>query len=130
MELNMMINEAKLLAMKALRRKLRKMELESEMDGSSPEEMPGEMDTMEKGMNNQENDAREMGDVESATDGEDGEKEMSIEIEAEGDKGSMEELYKRMAAEFGAEPESRKASGQKKSMLGGFGGKEMGKKKR
>lgn len=121
----MIRNEAKMLALKALRRKLRKMEMEDEM-GIGEENLEGEMDSMEKGPNSQMEDAREMGEVEAAADGEDGEKEMSIEIEAEGDTGSMEELYKRMAQEFGAEPASRAAQGKKKGMFGGMmGGKEM-----
>lgn len=123
----MIRNEAKMLALKALRRKLRKMEMEDEM-GIGEENLEGEMDSMEKGPNSQAEDAREMGEVEAAADGEDGEKEMSIEIEAEGDTGSMEELYKRMAEEFGAEPASRAASGKKKGLLGGMGGGMMKRK--
>lgn len=124
----MIRNEAKMLALKALRRKLRKMEMEDEM-GIGSQDMEGEMDSMEKGPNSQAEDAREMGEVEAAADGEDGEKEMSIEIEAEGmDAGSMEDLYKRMAEEFGAMPESRKASGVKKSTFGGMGGGMMKRK--
>ena len=102
--------EAKMMAMKALRRKLRKMEL-----GGAE----GEGLEQENGMNNAEEDAREMGEVESAVDGEDGEKEISIEVEAEGDSGSMSDLYARMAKEFGAEPASREATGKKRGFMAG-----------
>lgn len=116
----MMNMEAKLMAMKALRRKLRKMELEGDLEeGMNGDGLEQELDNKERGMNNVEEDAREIGEVESAVDGEDGEKEVSVEIEAEGDTGSMADLYKRMAAEFGAEPASREASGKKRSFLAG-----------
>jgi hypothetical protein len=120
----MIRDEAKMLALKALRQKLRKMEMEMEM-GVGEENMVGELDSMEQGVNNQAEDAREMGEMEAAVDGEDGEKEVSIEIEAEGmDEGSMADLYERMKAEMGAEPPSRAAAGQKKSFFGG-GAKKM-----
>jgi hypothetical protein len=126
----MIRNEAKMLALQALRRKLRKMELEDEV-GVGEENMVGELDSMEKGVNNQAEDAREMGETEAAADGEDGEKEVSIEIEAEGlDEGSMADLYERMKAEMGAEPPSRAASGQKKGFLGGMSGGKMEGKRR
>lgn len=116
----MMNMEAKMMAMKALRRKLRKMELEGGLDeGMNGDGMEGELDNQERGMNNIEEDAREIGEVESAVDGEDGEKEVSVEIEAEGDAGSMADLYKRMASEFGAEPPSREAAGKKRGFMAG-----------
>jgi len=114
----MMNMEAKMMAMKALRRKLRKMELEGAMgDEMGGDGLEQELDNKERGMNNTEEDAREIGEVESAVDGEDGEKEVSIEIEAEGDAGSMEDLYARMAKEFGAEPASREATGKKRGFM-------------
>lgn len=116
----MMNMEAKMMAMKALRRKLRKMELEGGMgEGMNGNGMEGELDNQLRGDNNIEEDAREIGEVESAVDGEDGEKEVSIEVEAEGDAGSMADLYKRMAAEFGAEPASREAAGKKRGFMAG-----------
>ena len=116
----MMNMEAKMMAMKALRRKLRKMELEGAMgDEMGGDGLEQELDNQERGMNNTEEDAREIGEVESAVDGEDGEKEVSIEIEAEGDAGSMEDLYARMAKEFGAEPASREATGKKRGFMAG-----------
>jgi hypothetical protein len=111
----MMNMEAKMMAMKALRRKLRKMELE----GAMGDEMNGDGLEQENGMNNMKEDAREIGEVESAVDGEDGEKEISIEVEAEGDSGSMSDLYARMAKEFGAEPASREATGKKRGFMAG-----------
>jgi hypothetical protein len=125
----MIRNEAKMLALQALRRKLRKMELEDEV-GVGEENMEGELDSMEQGVNNQAEDAREMGEMEAAVDGEDGEKEMSIEIEAEGDGASMADLYERMKAEMGAEPPSRAASGQKKGFFGGMNSGKMEGKRR
>jgi hypothetical protein len=116
----MMNMEAKMMAMKALRRKLRKMELEGAMgDEMSGDGLEQELDNKERGPNNIEEDAREIGEVESAVDGEDGEKEVSIEVEAEGDTEGMSELYKRMAAEFGAEPASREPAGKKKAFMAG-----------
>ena len=110
--------EAKMMAMKALRRKLRKMELEGAMgDEKCCDGMEGELDNVERGMNNTEEDAREIGEVESAVDGEDGEKEISIEVEAEGDADGMSDLYKRMSAEFGAEPASREPAGKKRAFM-------------
>lgn len=113
--------DEKALLIKALKKKLAKLAMEdgagvaeAEMEGAE-----GDISNMERGANNMEEDAREAAEVEQAVDGEDGEKEVSIEIEAEGDAGSMEDLYKRMADEFGSMPESRKAAGAKKGMRGG-----------
>lgn len=111
--------EAKKLALMALRKKLRQLELE--VGGNKSELGAGELSTDEKGFGNQVEDAREEADVIAATDGEDGEKEVSIEIEAEGlPVDGMEELYSRMREDFGAEPESRKAVGKKVSLRGGM----------
>jgi hypothetical protein len=131
-----MINsDAKLLALKALKAKLRKLILEKEggMDEAEGEMMDGDLSNMERGENNMAEDAREQAEVEQAVDGEDGEKKVSVEIEAEGDSAGMEDLYKRMAEEFGGMPESRKAAGQKKGLMaGGNSVSEVlkGKKKR
>lgn len=120
-----MINaDSKMLALKALKAKLRKLIMEKEggMDEADAEMADGDLSNMERGENNMAEDAREQAEVEQAVDGEDGEKEISIEIEAEGEGGSMEDLYKRMAEEFGGMPESRKAAGMKKGFMGGMGG--------
>lgn len=117
-----MINlDAKMLALKELKKKLRKLEMEAEM-GVSEDEMEGvdgDLSNKERGENNMVEDARELAEVEQAVDGEDGEKEVSIEIEAEGSGEGMEDLYKRMMEEFGGMPESRKAAGSKKGMMAG-----------
>ena len=77
-------------------------------------------------MENMKEDARAEAEAEAASEGEDGEKSTSIELEIESEDpkaaSSMEDLYKRMAEEFGSLPESRKAAGKKRSMLGGMGG--------
>ena len=129
--------DAKKMALVALRRKLRQMEMEIGGENSEQEENLGEISTDEKGYNNQVEDAREEGDATAAAEGEDGEKEVSVEMEIEGDTGGMEELYNRMREDFGAEPESRKAAGKKVSMRGGMNGAMgamhqamMGKKKK
>lgn len=110
--------DAKKLALMALRKKLRQLELET---NGEPSEGPlGDLSTDEKGYSNQVEDAREEAEVISAVDGEDGEKEVSIEMEVEGPSDGMEELYKRMREDFGAEPESRKVAGKKVSMRGGM----------
>lgn len=117
----MIRSDEKLLAMKALKAKLRKLMLGASTDEETDaEKMMGE----EIGTNNNVEDAREMAAVEDAVDGEDGEKEISIEIEAEGEGPGMTDLYDRMKAEFGGMPESRKAAGLKKGLMGGGG---MGK---
>lgn len=120
----MIRSDEKLLAMKALKAKLRKMML-GEPDTSM--ECP---DCEEKGLNNSVEDTREMAAVDEAVDGEDGEKELSIEIEAEGEGPGMTDLYDRMKAEFGGMPESRKAAGQKKGLMGGGMGKMKARGKR
>lgn len=117
--------DAKKMALVALRRKLRQMEMEIGGENSEQEENLGEISTDEKGYNNQVEDAREEGDATAAAEGEDGEKEVSIELEVEAEgapSGGMEELYNRMREDFGAEPESRKAAGKKVSMMGGMNG--------
>jgi hypothetical protein len=131
--------DAKKLALMALRKKLRQLEMET--SGASPEQASNmdDLSTDEKGYNNQVEDAREEADTMAAAEGEDGEKEVSIEMEVEGEgapSGGMEELYKRMKEDFGAEPESRKATGKKVSMRGGMSSgmeamqKVMSKKKK
>ena len=112
--------DAKKLALMALRKKLRQLELET--SGASPEQSSNmdDLSTDEKGFSNQVEDAREEADTMAAAEGEDGEKEVSVEMEIEGDTGGMEALYKRMKEDFGAEPESRKATGKKVSMRGGM----------
>jgi hypothetical protein len=128
--------DAKKLALMALRKKLRQLEMET---AGSSEEQASNMDdlsTDEKGYSNQVEDAREEADTMAACEGEDGEKEVSVEMELEGDTGGMEELYKRMREDFGSEPESRKATGKKVSMRGGMSSgmeamqKVMSKKKK
>ncbi len=119
-----MINlEAKKAAIMALKKKLAKMMLEDEVPGSD-EEATDLMD-QERGANNIAEESREVGEVEAATDGSDGEKEISIEMEVEGEGDDMAGLYEKMKAEFGAVPESRKASGLKKALMAGRGGREM-----
>lgn len=128
--------DAKKLALMALRKKLRQLELET--SGASPEQSSNmdDLSTDEKGFSNQVEDAREEADTMAAAEGEDGEKEVSVEMEIEGDTGGMEALYKRMKEDFGAEPESRKATGKKVSMRGGMSSgmeamqKVMSKKKK
>ena len=128
--------DAKKLALMALRKKLRQLEMET--SGSSEEQASNmdDLSTDEKGYSNQVEDAREEADTMAACEGEDGEKEVSVEMELEGDTGGMEELYKRMREDFGSEPESRKASGKKVSMRGGMSSgmeamqKVMSKKKK
>lgn len=112
--------DAKKLALMALRKKLRQLEMET--SGASPEQSSNmdDLSTDEKGFSNQVEDAREEADTIAAVDGEDGEKEVSVEMEIEGDTGGMEALYKRMREDFGSEPESRKATGKKVSMRGGM----------
>ena len=128
--------DAKKLALMALRKKLRQLEMET---AGSSEEQASNMDdlsTDEKGYSNQVEDAREEADTMAACEGEDGEKEVSVEMEIEGDTGGMEALYKRMREDFGSEPESRKATGKKVSMRGGMSSgmeamqKVMSKKKK
>jgi hypothetical protein len=82
------------------------------------------MDLIEgKGPANMEAEAQAEAESEAAVDGEDGEKGVSIEMELESDDPAaaegMEDLYARMAEEFSAMPESRKAAGSKKSLFGG-----------
>lgn len=129
--------DAKKLALMALRKKLRQLEMET--SGASPEQASNmdDLSTDEKGYGNQVEDAREEADTMAAAEGEDGEKEVSVEMEIEGDTGGMEALYKRMKEDFGAESESRKATGQKVAMRGGMNGgmamhkaMMMGKKKK
>lgn len=112
--------DAKKLALMALRKKLRQLELETNGESSEQDANLGDLSTDEKGYSNQIEDSREEADVIAASDGEDGEKEVSVEMEIEGDTGGMEELYKRMREDFGAEPESRKVAGKKVSMRGGM----------
>lgn len=128
--------DAKKLALMALRKKLRQLEMET--SGSSEEQASNmdDLSTDEKGYSNQVEDAREEADTMAAAEGEDGEKEVSVEMEIEGDTGGMEALYKRMREDFGSEPESRKATGKKVSMRGGMSSgmeamqKVMSKKKK
>jgi hypothetical protein len=136
MELIMQNLDAKKLALMALRKKLRQLEMET--SGASPEQASNmdDLSTDEKGFSNQVEDAREEADTIAASEGEDGEKEVSVEMELEGDTGGMEALYKRMREDFGSEPESRKATGKKVSMRGGMSSgmeamqKVMSKKKK
>lgn len=129
--------DAKMMALKALRAKIRKMEMEDELGGEKLDGMEGDLDSQEKGSNNMAEDAREIGEAVTSADGEDGEKGMSVELEIESDDptdaGTMEDLYKRMAAEFGAMPKSRNAP-EKKTFRGGMGNGQMaammGSKKR
>lgn len=119
--------DAKMMALKALRAKIRKMEMEDE--AQEPQDgVAGDLDSSEQGMNNITEDAREVGEALTSADGEDGEKGMSLELELESenpeDKGSMEDLYKRMAEEFGAMPKSRTAP-EKKTFRGGMGNGPM-----
>lgn len=128
--------DAKKLALMALRKKLRQLEMATEGETSEQEENMSGLSTDEKGYSNQVEDAREEADTMAAAEGEDGEKEVSVEMEIEGDMGGMEALYKRMREDFGAEPESRKATGKKVSMRGGMSSgmkamqKVMSKKKK
>lgn len=129
--------DAKKLALMALRKKLRQLEMATEGESSEQDENMGDLSTDEKGYSNQVEDAREEADTMAAAEGEDGEKEVSVEMEIEGDEGGMEALYKRMREDFGSEPESRKASGKKVAMRGGMNGAGamkqamiMGKKKK
>ena len=129
--------DAKKLALMALRKKLRQLEMATEGETSEQDQNMGDLSTDEKGYSNQVEDAREEADTMAAAEGEDGEKEVSVEMEIEGDTGGMEALYKRMKEDFGAEPESRKATGKKVSMRGGMNGMGamkqamiMGKKKK
>jgi hypothetical protein len=112
--------DAKMMALKALRAKIRKMEMEDETQ--EPQDgVAGDLDSTEQGMNNITEDAREVGEALTSADGEDGEKEVSLELELEGaDSGTMTDLYKRMAEEFGAMPKSRTAP-EKKTFRGGMG---------
>jgi hypothetical protein len=136
MELIMQNLDAKKLALMALRKKLRQLEMATEGETSEQEENMSGLSTDEKGYSNQVEDAREEADTMAAAEGEDGEKEVSVEMEIEGDMGGMEALYKRMREDFGAEPESRKATGKKVSMRGGMSSgmkamqKVMSKKKK
>jgi hypothetical protein len=135
MELIMQNLDAKKLALMALRKKLRQLEMATEGETSEQDANMGDLSTDEKGYSNQVEDAREEADTMAAAEGEDGEKEVSVEMEIEGDTGGMEALYKRMREDFGAEPESRKATGKKVSMRGGMCGAEamqkvIGKKKK
>ncbi len=128
--------DAKKLALMALRKKLRQLEMATEGETSEQEENMSDLSTDEKGYSNQVEDAREEADTMAAAEGEDGEKEVSVEMEIEGDMGGMEALYKRMREDFGSEPESRKATGKKVSMRGGMSSgmeamqKVMSKKKK
>jgi hypothetical protein len=116
--------DAKMMALKALRAKIRKMEMEDETQ-ESQDGVAGDLDTTERGMNNITEDAREVGEALTSADGEDGEKEVSLELELEGaDSGTMTDLYKRMAEEFGAMPKSRTAP-EKKTFRGGMGNGPM-----
>jgi hypothetical protein len=110
--------DAKMMALKALRAKIRKMEMEDETQ--EPQDgVEGDLDSTERGMNNIAEDAREVGEALTSADGEDGEKEVSLELELEGaDSGTMADLYKRMSEEFGAMPKSRTAP-EKKSLRAG-----------
>ena len=112
--------DAKKLALAALRRKVRELEQENSMS---------DMSTDEKGYNNQVEDAREEGEVRAVTEGE-GKPQLSLELEVENEgegegegeeksSGLLSELHKRMREDFGAEPESRKATGKKVSLRGG-----------
>jgi hypothetical protein len=136
MELIMQNLDAKKLALMALRKKLRQLEMATEGETSEQEENMSDLSTDEKGYSNQVEDAREEADTMAAAEGEDGEKEVSVEMEIEGDMGGMEALYKRMREDFGSEPESRKATGKKVSMRGGMSSgmeamqKVMSKKKK
>jgi hypothetical protein len=116
--------DAKMMALKALRAKIRKMEMEDETQ--EPQDgVAGDLDSTEQGMNNITEDAREVGEALTSADGEDGEKEVSLELELEGaDSGTMTDLYKRMAEEFGAMPKSRTAP-EKKTFRGGMGNGPM-----
>ena len=116
--------DAKMMALKALRAKIRKMEMEDETQ--EPQDgVAGDLDSTEQGMNNITEDAREVGEALTSADGEDGEKEVSLELELEGaDAGTMTDLYKRMAEEFGAMPKSRTAP-EKKTFRGGMGNGPM-----
>lgn len=120
----MMNLEAKKMAIAALKKKLYKLQLEDAGMGTE-KEMSTEAGDLQQageiGENNILEDAREEGEVVSATDGEDGEKEISLEIEAEGSGEGMEELYKRMREEFNSMPKSRAANGEKKTMMAGGG---------
>jgi len=128
--------DAKKLALMALRKKLRQLEMATEGETSEQDQNMGDLSTDEKGYSNQVEDAREEADTIAACEGEDGEKEVSVEMEIEGDTGGMEALYKRMREDFGSEPESRKATGKKVSMRGGMSSgmeamqKVMSKKKK
>ncbi len=128
--------DAKKLALMALRKKLRQLEMATEGETSEQDANLGDLSTDEKGYSNQVEDAREEADTMAAAEGEDGEKEVSVEMEIEGDTGGMEALYKRMREDFGSEPESRKATGKKVSMRGGMSSgmeamqKVMSKKKK
>ena len=116
--------DAKMMALKALRAKIRKMEMEDETQ-ESQDGVAGDLDSTERGMNNITEDAREVGEALTSADGEDGEKEVSLELELEGaDSGTMTDLYKRMAEEFGAMPKSRTAP-EKKTFRGGMGNGPM-----
>jgi hypothetical protein len=136
MELIMQNLDAKKLALMALRKKLRQLEMATEGETSEQDANLGDLSTDEKGYSNQVEDAREEADTMAAAEGEDGEKEVSVEMEIEGDTGGMEALYKRMREDFGSEPESRKATGKKVSMRGGMSSgmeamqKVMSKKKK
>jgi hypothetical protein len=116
--------DAKMMALKALRAKIRKMEMEDETQ--EPQDgVAGDLDSTEQGMNNITEDAREVGEALTSADGEDGEKEVSLELELEGaDSGTMTDLYKRMAEEFGAMPKSRTAP-EKKTFRCGMGNGPM-----
>jgi hypothetical protein len=98
-------------ALEALRKKIAKLELEMEMG----DEMGAEGDMEASAMPESE--------AEPTMEGEDGEKGVSIEMEMESEDpeaaAGMENLYSRMAEEFSAMPESRKAAGSKKSLFGG-----------
>lgn len=114
--------DVKRMALEALRKKIAKLELETEMgeEVTASDDMDiGE----EKGIANITEAAREEAEVDALVDGEDGEKGVSIEMELESEDPAaaegMTELYKRMSAEFGAEPESRKAGGLKRALTGG-----------
>lgn len=127
--------DVKRAALEALRKKIAKLELELGMEDEVT--ASDDLDIVdEKGPGNMEEAAREEAEVEAAVDGEDGEKETSIELSIESEDpeaaGGMEDLYKRMAEDFSAVPPSRAAGGAKKALMGGSSPlmAMMGKKKR
>lgn len=110
-------------AIEALRKKIAKLEIEAEMGDEVTAGDDLDVASETRGMENMKEDARAEAEAKAATEGEDGEKGVSIDLELESEDPeagkSMEDLYKRMAEEFGALPESRKAAGTKRSKLAG-----------